>query len=288
MTRSGLVKMLLLYRFLSRVEYLATSWLPGSLTEAFRELEQKGLACLVDREDFRRSGGCFVPRHTKLLSGEYSKSLSRHSFGVAVDINPSAYPYGSSRQQPAALREIFSKWGFEVVVAKDPMHFEFVRFVPSSAEEDDEDMACAFRAFQAEKPEKEFFIDGLFTGENDFGKGRVFLAMRVEKGEHYPAVEGDAKVKVYVIPGDGSKSIETYSFEKAVLADNLPVTVEIPELGGFSLHLLVEQGSPISVRRESTLQRLGAGRLADDPTNTSTIREHYPPLSGGDFTTFHL
>ena len=217
----------------------------GQLEAAFAELERRGLAGLIDVDDFRHSGGCFVPRHTKRLGGAYSESLSRHSFGVALDINPSAYPYGSGKQQPAALREIFSKWGFEVVVAKDPMHFEFVRFVPSSAEEDDEDMACAFRAFQAEKPEKEFFIDGLFTGKNDFGKGRVFLAMRVEKGEHYPAAEGDAKVKVYVIPQDPSKPIDAHSFERTISADNCPVTVELPEIGGFSLHLLVEEGSPI-------------------------------------------
>ncbi len=215
------------------------------LERVFVELQEKELSHLIDVDDFSRNGGCFIPRHTRLLSGGYSKSLSRHSFGIALDINPTAYPYGSNRQQPKVLRDVFSKWGFEVVVEKDPMHFEFVRSVSIVKLRGGEDMMTAFRAYQSEKPEKDCFIDGLYTGENDFGKGRVFLIMRVEKGKNYPAVDGDARIKVYVIPEDKSKKIATHSFDQIIAADNHPVVVEISEIGAFSLHLEVAEGSPI-------------------------------------------
>ena len=229
------------------------------LKDAFRELEEDGLSHLVDVDDFRWNGGCFVQRHTKLANGNYLKSPSRHSFGVAIDINPAAYPCGSTRQQPKALRDIFSKWGFEVVVEKDPMHFEFVRFATeeggrvleagrtgkSLKGKEEEDMAGAFRAYQSEKPEKDCFIEGLYTGKNNFGLGRVFLIVRVEKGRSYPAQEGDAKVRVYVIPEDASKKIETHSFDRVIPADNRPSVFELPKIGGFSLHIEVQQGSPV-------------------------------------------
>jgi len=82
---------------------------------------------LIDWSD--RGMGCFVPRLTKRLSGGYSASLSRHAWGIAIDLNPTRYPYGTTKQQPQALLDIMSKRGFEIVVKKDPMHFEFTGFV---------------------------------------------------------------------------------------------------------------------------------------------------------------
>ena len=113
---------------------------------------------------------------------------------------------------------------------------------------DDNDMASAFRAYQSPKPEKEAFIDNLYTGSGDFGKGRVFLTLRGEKGKSNPALEGDAKVKVWIIPSDKKRTIQELSFGADVPMDNIPRSVElVKDIGGFSIHVEVLSGSPVLV-----------------------------------------
>jgi hypothetical protein len=68
--------------------------------------------------------GCWVSRHQIWKPG---KPLSRHSWGIAVDANARAFPYGSKRQQDPRLVSMFIRrgwvWGGQFSTP-DPMHFE--------------------------------------------------------------------------------------------------------------------------------------------------------------------
>lgn len=92
----------------------------------YKELKRFGLEHLFD---LRNGGGCFVPRHK---SWKKTRGLSLHSWGVAVDINPKKYPYGSKTKPHPALIQAFEKYGFEWGGwwrTSDPMHFEWSKFV---------------------------------------------------------------------------------------------------------------------------------------------------------------
>lgn len=89
----------------------------------FQEIEDKKLGDLI------RHDGCFNCRKAKLIDGGYSIVWSRHAFGAAEDNWSDKYPYGSTKQQPQALLEIYNKWGFFIPVFRDPMHAEFYQFV---------------------------------------------------------------------------------------------------------------------------------------------------------------
>jgi len=90
------------------------------------------MAVLVDLKDSARAhlintfDGCFVPRH---MSWDPARSLSHHSWGVAVDVNARLFPYGSHGKQNAQLIAAFRRRGFEWGgdwSTPDPMHFEIV------------------------------------------------------------------------------------------------------------------------------------------------------------------
>lgn len=71
--------------------------------------------------------GCFVPRHK---SWNPRRSLSRHAWGIAVDLNARICPYGSKAKQPAKVLSAFRAHGFEWGgdwSTPDPMHFEAIR-----------------------------------------------------------------------------------------------------------------------------------------------------------------
>jgi len=63
------------------------------LIAAFAEIEATGLGGLIDVADTRSNGGCFVPR---TIRGPSGGNLSRHSWGVAIDVNPRSNPFGSA------------------------------------------------------------------------------------------------------------------------------------------------------------------------------------------------
>lgn len=69
---------------------------------------------------------CFVPRH-KMSNPK--RSLSLHSYGIAVDINWKHNKVGTAGNIPKGVVDIFKgfgfTWGGEWKTAKDPMHFEF-------------------------------------------------------------------------------------------------------------------------------------------------------------------
>lgn len=97
-------------------------------TAALTEIESQGLGHLVNGADSRRNGGCFSPRVARAPTGTSGRTLSRHVWGQAVDINPSANPYGGPARMDPRIVTIFKKYGFVWggrFLVPDPMHFEF-------------------------------------------------------------------------------------------------------------------------------------------------------------------
>lgn len=93
------------------------------LTGAMRELIARGLGGLI-----RTSNGCYSPRMQ--IGNTYA--LSRHAYGIAVDVNATRNPYGEAPSQDPRLVEVMERWGFTWGgrwLVPDGMHFEFVRFV---------------------------------------------------------------------------------------------------------------------------------------------------------------
>jgi len=95
---------------------------------ALAEIEALGLADILDRNDFQVAGGCYNPRLNR--GGDPGFSLSRHSWGTAIDFNPSTNAYGEEPTLPSEVVEVFRRWGFSwggTWTVPDGMHFEWVR-----------------------------------------------------------------------------------------------------------------------------------------------------------------
>ena len=83
------------------------------------------IAVYINPTDSRLNGGCFVPR---LIRGPSGGFLSRHSFGIAIDVNPSTNPFGGTPTIDQRLVEIVKKYGFSwggTWTRPDGMHFEW-------------------------------------------------------------------------------------------------------------------------------------------------------------------
>jgi hypothetical protein len=92
------------------------------LTAAMNEVRALGLSRLINS-----FSGCYSPRMQVSDDGE----LSRHAFGIAVDINAGANPYGAKPTQDLRLVHIMERWGFTWGgrwSVPDGMHFEFSVF----------------------------------------------------------------------------------------------------------------------------------------------------------------
>jgi len=92
-----------------------------ALAGALAEVEAANLAGLIDPDGF---SGCWNPRTTR-----GGTSLSRHAWGVAVDINVGANPTGLASVQDPRLIAIFDRWGFtegSTWLVPDAGHFEYV------------------------------------------------------------------------------------------------------------------------------------------------------------------
>jgi len=90
-----------------------------SLRGAMAEVEQSNLGFLVETFD-----GCYSPR---FIGG--TRSLSRHAWGVAVDLNYTANPTGQVTVQDPRLVSIMERWGFTWGgnwLVPDAAHFEWV------------------------------------------------------------------------------------------------------------------------------------------------------------------
>ncbi|MDH3249405.1 MAG: M15 family metallopeptidase, partial [Acidimicrobiia bacterium] len=77
---------------------------------AIDEAIESGLAGLIDPDDFQVAGGCYNPR--KIRGGDKGGAISRHAWGIAIDINPSDNPYGGIVRFDERLASIFRGWGF--------------------------------------------------------------------------------------------------------------------------------------------------------------------------------
>ncbi len=96
---------------------------------ALQDLSDAGLASLIHAADSRRYGGCFSARVTRSLVGNSGHNLSRHTWGAAVDINPSQNPYGGPSRMDQRVIDAFGRHGFVwggAFLIPDPMHFEYV------------------------------------------------------------------------------------------------------------------------------------------------------------------
>jgi hypothetical protein len=88
---------------------------------ALRELQSSGLEGLVDPEAFK---GCWNPRLVR--NGD---DISRHAWGVAVDLNYDDNPTGLESVQDERLVAVMDRWGFTWGgnwLKPDAGHFEFV------------------------------------------------------------------------------------------------------------------------------------------------------------------
>lgn len=92
------------------------------LAGALRELETRGLAHSVDPDQYE---GCWAPRLIAPNAG-----VSRHAWGITVDVNAERNPTGVGSGQHPDLVEVMAQWGFTwggFWLIPDPMHFEYVR-----------------------------------------------------------------------------------------------------------------------------------------------------------------
>lgn len=93
---------------------------------ALSEIEGSGLAGAFDVGDFQVAGGCYNARFNRGADPGYS--LSRHSWGIAIDFNPTDNPYGAEPNMAPAIVDVFRKWGFAWGggwSVPDGMHFEW-------------------------------------------------------------------------------------------------------------------------------------------------------------------
>ena len=93
----------------------------AALSGAIGELVDAGLTRLIDTASF---GGCYNPR----LIGP-GLGISRHAWGIAVDLNVSTNPLGGASRQDPRLVEIMRRWGLAwggEWLRADPMHFEYL------------------------------------------------------------------------------------------------------------------------------------------------------------------
>jgi len=92
----------------------------SALRAALGELERRGLARLVDPGDY---AGCYSPR---LIAR--GAPVSRHAWGIAVDLNASRNPNGAPSRQDPRLVEVMERHGFAFGgrwPVPDAMHFEY-------------------------------------------------------------------------------------------------------------------------------------------------------------------
>ena len=92
-----------------------------ALRAAMRELDRRGLGRLVNPGDY---AGCYAPRRIRP-----GGSLSLHAWGLAVDLNARANPFGGRSRQDRRLVRVMERqgftWGGGFPTSPDPMHFEF-------------------------------------------------------------------------------------------------------------------------------------------------------------------
>ena len=97
------------------------------LRAALAEVAAEGLAGAIDVANANSSGGCYVPRFSR-VSGQIG-FLSRHTYGMALDTNTDSNCVGCRPQMNCDVVRIFRKHGFAWggnFRRPDGMHFEWV------------------------------------------------------------------------------------------------------------------------------------------------------------------
>lgn len=100
-------------------------WAP--LQGALNETKRAGLEELIDIDNTNKYGGCFYARLNR-ISGDLGY-LSRHSWGMAFDMNTTTNAQGRVPNLDCRIVRIFRKWGFAWggnFTPADGMHFEYV------------------------------------------------------------------------------------------------------------------------------------------------------------------
>lgn len=98
------------------------------IRSAISDLGRAGLMSEIDAADFQLAGGCWNPR--LIRGGDKGFALSRHAWGIAIDINPSTNRYDGETSLTAAFGETFREWGFAWGagwLTPDGMHFEWAQ-----------------------------------------------------------------------------------------------------------------------------------------------------------------
>jgi hypothetical protein len=101
----------------------------AALQGALSEVAAAGLAPAIDVADTNRWGGCFNARLIRDLGRTIGGQLSRHSWGMAVDLNVRTNRMGDEPQLDCRVVRIFRKYGFVWggnFLTPDGMHFEWV------------------------------------------------------------------------------------------------------------------------------------------------------------------
>lgn len=100
-------------------------WAP--IQGALNEVKRLGLDDLIDVDNTNKYGGCFYARLNR-VSGDLGY-LSRHSWGMAFDMNTTTNSQGRPPNLDCRIVRIFRKWGFAWggnFTPSDGMHFEYV------------------------------------------------------------------------------------------------------------------------------------------------------------------
>ena len=100
----------------------------ADLAAALQAVVDAGLAGLIDVNNANTFGGCFGPRFTRIV-GTQLGTLSRHTWGQALDTNTTSNCQGCVPQMDCRIVRIFRAhnfaWGGNFIIP-DGMHFEWV------------------------------------------------------------------------------------------------------------------------------------------------------------------
>ena len=96
---------------------------------ALAEVSARGLAGAIDLANTNTYGGCYGPREVRPAGGTTGGSVSRHSWGQAIDMNTVSNCLGCVPRMNCTVVQIFRKYGFAWggnFLTPDGMHFEWV------------------------------------------------------------------------------------------------------------------------------------------------------------------
>lgn len=100
----------------------------GAVERSFKQIASAGLDAKIDFADTKKFGGCFNAREIRTISGTSGRNMSRHSWAIAIDVNPTTNAYGAVPTLDRCVVEIFRSNGFAwggTFLVPDGMHFEY-------------------------------------------------------------------------------------------------------------------------------------------------------------------